>query len=201
MNTIFIYDLKDEDRSHHILHVMLIVFIFGFIVSIFGILGPWRRSSCLTWTYVVNMVTIILVTAVTWFAFVMNLDEKRYCFQQISYVWKRLLKCEDNLFAYQIMNKCCGYAGEPNFLEDQEAISQSCYDHFNHENQANVLNDDCLNDVVNYYKRTMKSLAIFCLLAFIIEALCLIVAAALALVYERKGDRVARRARHQRQEN
>ncbi|XP_037954421.1 protein late bloomer-like isoform X2 [Teleopsis dalmanni] len=184
-NAIVINHLKSEERHSLILYIVLTVLCVAFVMFLYGILGPLLENTCLTWTYTGNMIAILVCTCLFWFVFVINLDENKYCKNQLYQEWKRELRCEDSMFYYQTRLNCCGVLGPEDYTAEKKSIPASCYYNYNTINETFLFETGCLEELTNHFKSIQSRYGWIMFFSVIIELICIIIGVLLARHYQR----------------
>ncbi|XP_017077588.2 protein late bloomer [Drosophila eugracilis] len=147
INVIAIDKIAPKDQL--ILGMYIAVGSIVFLLSFFGCYGAVKESICVTWSYAISMLVMLIISIVLLFVFRMHFDEASLT--KLQQAFGKQTNTYDAMAEYQKQYKCCGIYKLKDYLDASLTVPSSCYD----ENDF-LYKDGCLTEMETHHEELLK---------------------------------------------
>ncbi|KAH8389939.1 hypothetical protein KR200_004340 [Drosophila serrata] len=127
INALAIKDMAPDGRP--ILWVFIALGSIVFLTSFLGCFGAIKESICLTWTYAITMLALLIISVVVLFVFRMHIEGAVTAEDELNLAWQKQKNGTDAMSEYQNQFHCCGINGVKDYTIANLTVPESCFDH------------------------------------------------------------------------
>ncbi|XP_016988326.1 protein late bloomer [Drosophila rhopaloa] len=124
INVIAIESIDPKDQL--ILCIYIAVGSIVFLLSFYGCFGAIKESICITWSYAISMLVMLLISIALLFVFRMHFDDDSH--NKLHEAFAKQLKDQDAMSKYQIQYECCGINKLKDYTDASIPLPSSCFD-------------------------------------------------------------------------
>ncbi|EDW01569.1 protein late bloomer [Drosophila grimshawi] len=172
--------------------IMIFFIVIGsivFVISFFGCCGAIKENVCLTWTYAIIMLIVLILTCVLAFAYLNRIDEKKLAQDELNLAWNSTDTTK--MAFYQSNFKCCGINGPIDYTKANRTIPESCYvtNSTATSSTHTVYPDGCLSKMINSFEVATKYVNVFSWILIGVEASAFLCATILGITFNNEQRR------------
>ncbi|XP_017050175.1 protein late bloomer [Drosophila ficusphila] len=148
INVLAIQEIASKDQL--ILCIYIAVGSIVFLLSFFGCFGAIKDSICVTWSYAICMLVMLIISIVLLFVFRMHFDDA-YSLTKLKQTFAQQTNNYDAMADYQTQFQCCGINKLKDYGDASINVPSSCYD----KNEV-PYKDGCLSKMENLHEEVLK---------------------------------------------
>ncbi|XP_023291943.2 protein late bloomer isoform X2 [Lucilia cuprina] len=182
--------LDNYDEDGRMICIFLIVLgSIVFIISFLGCCGVIRENICLTWTYALCLLLLVIGNAIILFGFITHIDGESEARKEINKAWAKQLNGDDAMYKYQTNLKCCGINNSTDYINANLTIPNSCFVGGDYDKSKIVYSEGCLELLIVLYEAAEHWITIFSWSSFCTEVVAFISACVLAITFRNQQRR------------
>ncbi|XP_065367516.1 protein late bloomer isoform X1 [Calliphora vicina] len=187
VNCLALQNYGDEGRMICISLIVLGSIVF--LISFFGCCGAIRENICLTWTYAVCLLVLIIGNSVIIFGYISHIDGETKARQDIDNAWALQLNGTDAMAHIQTTLSCCGINNSTDYIDANLTIPNSCFIGGDYDKSTIVFSQGCLKKLIVIYEAAEHWITIFTWSSFSVEVVAFISACVLAITFTNQQRR------------
>ncbi|XP_030387472.1 protein late bloomer [Scaptodrosophila lebanonensis] len=182
--------LRDTpDEAVPIIVFFIVIGSIVFLISFFGCCGAIKKNVCLTWTYAIILLVVIILTCVLTFVYLQRIDEQDVAQKQVNKAWELQKNGSSTEMAFfQSTLKCCGIDGPANYTKANMTIPESCYA-TNNTTTHIPYQSGCVNKLVDLYVGALHWVKISSMVSIGVEGIAFLCASILAVTFNNEQRR------------
>ncbi|KAM7342264.1 tetraspanin 42Er isoform 2-T2 [Cochliomyia hominivorax] len=187
VNSLALPNYSDEGRL-----ICIFIIVLGsivFLISFFGCCGAIRENICLTWTYAICLLILIVANSVIIFGYISHIDGETKARNDIDKAWALQLNGTDAMSQFQITLKCCGINNSTDYINANMTIPNSCFVSGDFDKSPIVFSEGCLLKLITIFEAAEHWITIFTWSSFIVEMIAFVSACILAITFANQQRR------------
>ncbi|XP_068147127.1 protein late bloomer [Drosophila tropicalis] len=184
VNSLALKDAADETRPILIFFIVLGSVIF--LISFFGCCGAIKESVCLSWTYAISLLVLLILTCILVFVYAKRIDGEQVAKNVLNDAWNKQKNGTDAMSFYQTNFHCCGVNGTSDYSNAHLAVPTSCYSNSTTTAPYTV---GCLTKLEDFYEQALKLVKAFGWILVAIEAGTFVSGSILAISFNNEQRR------------